>query len=438
MVYKHLLNFWPLVPALDLKEVARLSDELSQGNTKEKYSDEPFLFLKLKQEVEGKDTVDQDQQFNCLLVGSSLGCLIKTLARAKRHRQSNLNIYVADLFSESLARCLILLSLMNDSSKKLSLQEKSETFLEILGNTHIRPQTAKYIENCSSGLLAKVGCLKEQNSVLPNVSLELMKQQEIDELMRILSHFKDTEASFDIGAAWEEALRSYYGQRFDNRKNLFDYHFNIRLSDYSIINLKKYIDWAESGVAFKFRKAKYSSPNKTMQFLSKIGRHNKSLADAYVGDIATSPYLVFGVETGDNELLKKVNKEYVSTGEDISKFNVVDMLEEFAASSKSKNSLKVHFSLFDTLCKNRKFTKFFDAIYVSCDMMHCANKVLPKFLKEGGGVVLFETIKNVVNSTKEHKAKHSAEIDLLMSSSGLKGLENSIDLSRGNFKIYTN
>lgn len=435
MAYRHLLNFWPLVPALDLEEIAKLSNDFTQDSSRVNYSGEPVPIYKLKQDIAVSDEKGgTDKEFNCLLVGSSLGCLMKTLARANRHESNNLNVYVADMFPESLTRCLVLLSLLNDSSPKFSLQEKSEMFLEILGNTHVRSCTADYVEDCSFDLLVKIGCA----SLSPIVSLDLMKQREIDELVRVLTYLKDKDMSFDVGKAWEQALRFYYGKRYDSRKNLFDYQFNMRLNDYSIINLKKYVDWCETGVAFKFRKAKYSAPNKTMRVQLRESRQNRNSADSFVGDIATSPYLVFGVETENPELVKKANNEFIFTGEDISKFNVVSMLEEYAVHRKKSNkkSVKVYLNFFDTLCKCRKFTKCFDVIYISCDMMHHANKLLPKFLKESG-VVVFETIKNVVNSTKDQKEKHSDEIDFLAKSNGLKVMKYEKYIDLDNFKIFT-
>ncbi|GIY94821.1 dynein assembly factor 3, axonemal [Caerostris extrusa] len=133
-------------------------------------------------------------------------------------------------------------------------------------------------------------------------------------------------------------------------------------------------------------------------------KQTQGILNCYVGDIATSPYLVFGVESGNDELFKKVNNEYTSTSEDISKYNVIEMLDEFTTFNMKSNSKDVVLNLmfFDTLCKSRKFDKSFDAIYIPCDMMHCSNKILPKLLKVDG-IAVFETIRNVVNSTKEQK-----------------------------------
>ncbi|GIY70069.1 dynein assembly factor 3, axonemal [Caerostris darwini] len=442
MTYRHLMNFWPLVPALDLQNIVSMCNSCATEDSNiKKYSDETFQVYKQKNTGSQMDVLQQDEstETNYLLVGNSIGCLFKTLARLDRHPTAKLNLYVAFTFPESLSRCLLLLSLFSNSFTEASLLEKAEMFLEILGNTYIRASTASYIENASMDILKNLDRPELNSGTLLRISTMHMKQKEIDELVKIFMYLKNKEMSYDIGKAWENALRSFFGQRFDSRKNLFDYHFNMKLEDYSIINLRKYIDWCETGTAFKFRSAKYNYPNKTMAVQRRNNRlkQTQGILNCYVGDIATSPYLVFGVESGNDELFKKVNNEYTSTSEDISKYNVIEMLDEFTTFNMKSNSKDVVLNLmfFDTLCKSRKFDKSFDAIYIPCDMMHCSNKILPKLLKVGG-IAVFETIRNVVNSTKEQKEKHSEEIFRLSHSGGLTNVECPEFNSSDNYKVF--
>ncbi|GBM38735.1 Dynein assembly factor 3, axonemal [Araneus ventricosus] len=442
MTYRHLLNFWPLVPGLDLQRVIAICNSTASEDNYIKYSDEPFEFYSLKS-ADSESKLSQNEstkkEINCLFAGNCNGCLFKTLARFDRCDSDKVNLYVAYTFPESLIRDWLLLSLFMDSTSKLSLLEKAEIFLEILGNTHVRASTASFIEETSAEILKSTVSSQSNVSLVPSVSLKHLKQSEVDELVNILTYLKNKEVSFDIGKAWDNALRSFFGQRYDSRKNLFDYHFNMKLEDYSIINLKKYLDWCETGIAFKFRSAKYNYPNKTMAVQRRDSRlrQTKGVLDCYVGDIATSPYLVYGVESENAELFKKANNEYLSTSEDISKYNIIDMLNEFTEFKKKQNSkmIEVHFMFFNTLCKSRKFGKYFDGIYVPCDMMHCSNTFLPKLLKNNG-IVVFETIKNVVNSTKEHKEKHMDGIFHIANSGGLTEIECDGLKNSANFKIF--
>ncbi|GIY94823.1 dynein assembly factor 3, axonemal [Caerostris extrusa] len=93
-------------------------------------------------------------------------------------------------------------------------------FLEILGNTYIRASTASYIENASMDILKSLDRSELNSGTLPSISTTHMKQKEIDELVKIFMYLKNKEMSCDIGKAWENALRSFFGQRFDSRKNL--------------------------------------------------------------------------------------------------------------------------------------------------------------------------------------------------------------------------
>lgn len=351
-----------------------------------------------------------------------------------RHETHNLNIYIASSFAESLVRDLLFLSLLNEFHPSIGILEKAETFLEIYGNTFVRASTSLFIETKAAAILDDIASSRQEIKSVPIVSLSLLKQKEIDELCEVLLYLKNKEHTYDIANAWENALRSYFGVRYDSRKNLFDYHFNMKLSQYPIINLRKYLDWCETGIAFKLRKGKYDNPNKTLR-VNRLS--TKVVSPEFYGDIATSPYITFGVESGNDDLFKTTNDQYVHTSEDISQFNVIDFMTEFAT-SKSENIEKkasVYFLFYPTFCKSKKFDKFFDAVYVTCDKTnYAANGSLDKILKEEG-VVLIETVKNVVNSTKEQKIKHVNDIMRLAEENSLM-LVNRFKCFEDNLKVF--
>jgi hypothetical protein len=56
-----------------------------------------------------------------------------------------------------------------------------------------------------------------------------------------------------------------YGDRYDSRKALADgnYHSNIRAKA-SIIHIKLYKEWCQTGIAFEFGDQTYTEPNRTM------------------------------------------------------------------------------------------------------------------------------------------------------------------------------
>lgn len=433
MVYRHILNFWPLVPAVDLQAIYDAIHTNDVDDQVVKNFDIPFEdFLSKQNPVITSDSkLKEKESINVLIVGDGLGCLIKTISRMYRHETLNLNIYVVSSFAESLVRDLLLLSLFNDFQPSMGILEKAEIFLEIFGNTFLRASTSLFVETQATAILGDIASSKKQTMSVPIVSTAFLKQKEIDEICEVLLFLKNKECTYDISKAWETALRSYYGVRYDNRKNLFDYSYNMKLSQYPVINLRKYLEWCETGTAFKLRKGRYDNPNKTL-CVNCVS--TKKLPTEFCGDIVTSPYIAFGVDCKKHDMFKTENNLYVHTSEDISKFNIIDFMTEVSV-AKTKDTEKlanVYFLFYPTFCKTKKFEKFFDAVYVTCDKTNYANNgSIARILGEKG-VVVFETVDNVVNSTKEHKMKHVndiirlAEENNLMLAKGLKSFEDNL------------
>ncbi|XP_054711380.1 dynein axonemal assembly factor 3-like [Uloborus diversus] len=411
MIYKHLVNFWPLVPAIDLQALAR--------NRK---SDEDVESTVETSKELGNNSANKE--LNCLIIGDGIGCLVETLSHMHKHKANVLNFYVSGSCPESLTRVLLLLSLCRDMTPKISLLERAEMFLEIFGNSLLRRSTAAYVEEMSQTILGEITSEEHDHISASMVFKKYLKQRDIDEIVEVLTYLKDKEKSYCVENAWDSALRTYYRTRYDNRRNLFDYNFNMKLEKYPIINIRKYIEWCETGTAFKFRKAKFNVPNKTL-CIRKFGNRNKfvkgdEISKSYFGDIATSPYLTFGVECSNKDFFKKVNNEYVQTSEDISKYNLLEMLSEFRSQSEGQNiKFNIYLMFLDSLLKSLKIDSMFDIIYITCDSTGYGELLLPKFLRQNG-VVIFESIENVVNSTKEQKQKHLNEISRIAKELGLK------------------
>lgn len=434
MVYRHILNFWPLVPAVDLQAIydAVTSDVDDQVVKKFDIPFEEFLSKQVSV-ISSESELRRKESINILIIGDGLGCLIKTLSRMYRHETLNLNIYVVCSFPESLVRGLLLLSLLNDFHSSTGILEKAEIFLEIFGNTFLRASTSLFVETQAADMLDDIASSKQPIKSVPIVSTAFLKQREIDEICQVLLFLKNKECAYDASKAWENALRSFYGVRYDSRKNLFDYNYNMKLSQYPIINLRKYLEWCETGVAFKLRKGRYDIPNKTLC----INCITKKISTEFCGDIATSPYIAFGVECKNDDMFKTENNQYVHTSEDISKFNIIDFMTEFSV-SKRKNTEKqpnVHFLLYPTFRKTKKFEKLFDAVYVTCDMTNHANNGAIERILDEKAVVVFETVNNVVNSTKEHKMKHVNDITRLAEENNLT-LAKSLTCFENNLKVF--
>lgn len=435
MVYRHILNFWPLVPAVDIQAIY---DALAASDKSDEiidYFDIPFADFQKANTVEhSKSNSSQAKSINVLIVGDGVGCLIKTISRMYRHSSHNLNIYVVSKFPECIVRNLLLMSLLTDLQVKMGILERAETFLEVFGNTLVRASTSSFIASKSTDILEDVVSLKKSMHSIPSDSLSFLKQKEIDDICEVFSFLKSKERDYDVSKAWENALRAYYGTRYDNRENVFDYNYNIRLFDYPIIGLRKYLAWCETGVAFELRKGRYDNPNKTLCMNSVV---DKAKSSDFYGDIDTSPYIAFGVECKNEEMLKKASMKYIHTSEDISKFNIADFINEFMTlkTSGMKNSLNVNFLFYSTFCKSQKYKKLFDAVYITCDMTNYANNGSVGSVLKENGIAIFETVNNVVNSTKDRKAKFVEDITLLAEANGLVSAK-TVKCCNANFQIF--
>jgi dynein assembly factor 3 len=87
------------------------------------------------------------RELNVLLIGAADGRhVLKTLAQAYRHENNvQINFYVYEASLDLVARQLMLLTIALEPPQELGLQEKTRLFLELYGNSLVRPATANFI-----------------------------------------------------------------------------------------------------------------------------------------------------------------------------------------------------------------------------------------------------------------------------------------------------
>jgi dynein assembly factor 3 len=87
---------------------------------------------------------------NILVVGSGdLRHVLMTLANSTKP----LHFYVAESSLELLARHMLFLTLASEPLDQLGLQERSELFLELYGNTLVRHQTSQWLSEKANQLI---------------------------------------------------------------------------------------------------------------------------------------------------------------------------------------------------------------------------------------------------------------------------------------------
>ncbi|XP_012863455.3 dynein axonemal assembly factor 3 [Echinops telfairi] len=290
------VSWWGLSPALDLQAESPLVELDSQEVTEHGV---PELDVLLLGSVDGRH-------------------LLRTLARAAHWPPRKLNFHVLENNLEAVARHLLLFSLALEEPEKMGLQERSETFLEVWGNALLRAPVAVYVRAQAerlANLVPEPDRLAEQ---LPWLGLSALKFRERDALEAALRFWAGEEKgpqAFPMSRLWDSRVRHYLGSRYDARRGVSDWDLHMKLHDRGarVIHTREFRRWRDTGVAFELRdSSSYHVPNRTLasgRLLSHRGE--RVAARGYWGDIATGPFVAFGIEADDSSLLQTSNGQPV-------------------------------------------------------------------------------------------------------------------------------
>lgn len=269
-------------------------------------------------------------ELNFLVVG---GCdarhLIKTLAQAHRHNRRYMNIFVVDGCPELVTRQLLLLSLALEKTTYCGLLEKTRRFLEVYGNILLRPPTSRYVIAKARQLDGMVTNPDFMSCLLPCVSIEQMKYRERDYMENLLNFWTTGNTNqFNACELWEHRIRQSLGIRYDNRAGVFDWDYHMRLKEVAgQICFQEYKHFREHGVAFTWLETEVCRPNVTLVAgVYQCG--DRFLHRGYLGDIVSSPYISYGLECEDKDMLKSSHGVNYKRATDISERNVMRMLYE--------------------------------------------------------------------------------------------------------------
>lgn len=413
--------------------------------------------------------------------------ILKTIVYACRHGQTDLDIFVVENNLEIYARDFLLLSIAFEPKERLGLQEKTELFLELFGNSLVRPQTSEYLQQKSSDFIRFITDLDYLEASLPVFNFSQLKFKERDQLESIFKFWRNPDPKlFDICQHWEERLRQYFATRYDSRKNIYDWDYNMKLSKkVSIIHGNEYKSWREQGVAFELRSdSTYEVSNRTLASGLIIKRDGERFARrGYWGDVINSPYLAFGIESEEKSLFKTSNGQHVKTSTLVSEYNVTALMHELMTgemytlpqsddkkeAKKGKATLeelaeeveeveetgkerkeiqeganakkdsvsqaqgyvkcpgvKVHFlpvNCVPDLSRKSKYSKLFDVIYFSNSMVHLLTpEVNETFADEA--IIVAETTKFMLDLRPEQMQEYMKKITSMAQRAGCKASGN--------------
>ncbi|KAM4015527.1 dynein axonemal assembly factor 3 isoform 2-T3 [Anomaloglossus baeobatrachus] len=302
----------------------------------------PALDLQMKclqNTLQHLSTPEDIPELNILLVGCGDGRhLLKTICQARRWPQRRLNFFIIESDLELLARQILFLTLALENPEQMGLQEKCDLFLELFGNSIVRSKTAAYLQHKCERFIKYVTDPEYQKSILPLLDMASLKHKERDDLENIFKFWQTSEAKlFPIERYWDVKNRQYLGRRYDSRKGAYDWDLNMKLQERgaAVIGGAEYNRWREGGVAFTIREGIYDVPNKTLaSHMTVTHRYGKVQARGYWGDITTSPYIAYGIETEEKSLLKTFNGVHVKTAQDLSQYNITSMFHELMTGQK--------------------------------------------------------------------------------------------------------
>ncbi|KAM6951017.1 dynein axonemal assembly factor 3 [Aplochiton taeniatus] len=405
--------------------------------------------------------IRREGKFNILLVGSGdPRHVLKTISQLSE--TESLHIWVIENSMEVVARQQLLLFLALTHQESMGLHEKTEVFLEVFGNSEIRSQTEDVLKHAASQLCLAVTETFE-TAVHSCLDTTMLKFKERDELARIFKLWVQPpscgrHAPVSIVKAWDGRVRQHLGTRYDHRIGCFDWDLTMKLhqKECGVINKQQYVRWRERGMAYEMREGLYQIANQSLLSTRIFNqRGDKVAVRGYWGDIVSSPYLSFGIDTDEEELLKKQNGQHVKTAQDISYSNVQALFQSLSCRGCSQsapqaetekagvkgpasqsethhkptiselmilNGVLVTFLPLDSLRKlpeKQKFNKFFNVIYFATSLVQQLGPTLRQ-IAAPNAVLIVELAKYLLDLTKEQEKGFAERVSELAKEAGFE------------------
>mmetsp|Transcript_12999 Transcript_12999/g.25173 ORF Transcript_12999/g.25173 Transcript_12999/m.25173 type:complete len:485 (+) Transcript_12999:175-1629(+) len=266
---------------------------------------------------------------NVLLMGAGdIRHVLKTMAMVRRFPQPRpkFNFFVLEDTIECIARYMLLLLIFLD--REYGLEVQMQHFLETYGNTFVTKRVEQYRTQLSKLFTAFFA--KEEGPLAGIVDVSHLKFKQRDEIEHVVKFWRD--GQFDMSAARDRRLRNYFETRYDSRKNVMDWDYQMRIKPVApIIHTFHYKRWRETGMAYETREIEYDKPNMTL--VTFRGAKHKERGDVEVrglwGDILVSPYIAWGVETHEEDLFQVASMQQMKTAVHVAEFNVKCLLYEY-------------------------------------------------------------------------------------------------------------
>lgn len=311
--------FWGLSSALDLYDeylkAFRINDVDGEDESKA-----------------GGDGPASPKSLNILLLGETdARHVIRTLAKRYTHRaKPDIHIYIVEGSIEIVARHMMLLAVALEDPSSFNLVSKAHLYMDLYGNTMIRPSTNSYMAAKGRTFMKMVADEDELQSLAPILNIQFLKYRERDGLSMAFNFWQPVPRHiYNITEYWEQRGRALLGTRYDHRNGVFDWDLNMTLKDRGgqQICSQEYRYWRESGVAFVFPEYEHCKPNKT--FCAGLVQNGTDFKHrGYVGDIQTGPFCGYGLRTAEERMHHSAHGENDYRATDITERNLLEFFHE--------------------------------------------------------------------------------------------------------------
>jgi dynein assembly factor 3 len=219
----------------------------------------PFDFMNIVNQSSFETDTDP---LNILLISpGDIRHILTTLSRRRRQKRMRpVNFYILESNCELLAREILLFEIILDF--EIPIRQRANLFLEVFGNIKVQERTARYLEIAGNNLRSLVATGIGSLGVVDISHLRYRDKDRLEDCFKSYSRL----VPFDIGNYREHRMRGLYADRYDSRKALFDWdwQYSYHNCSGSIIHIKLYREWRESGIAFEFGDQTYTEANRTM------------------------------------------------------------------------------------------------------------------------------------------------------------------------------
>lgn len=277
--------------------------------------------------IEIVQPTERPQNLTILLIGGGdPRHIIKSIAKSFHHNVT-LNVYVIEGCPALIARHMLLTTVALEPSASVSLQGKTQLFMDLFGNTLIRASSAGYLSSKAKHL---INWLTENDDRPMHIfDISRLKYVERDILVKLFNFWREKDENrFDIEEHWKRRVIQHLGQRYDSRRGAYDWDLQMRLKECGASQIcpQEYRHWRETGVAFTFPEYRQSHPNRTLA-LATTNRWDCAYG-GYAGDIEVGPFCAFGLTCADKRMLRSNHGQNDFRATDITERNLHELFYE--------------------------------------------------------------------------------------------------------------